>query len=59
MFLIWAVGAALRSVRRTSCGAGIRRMNCDRITSREGHVECLIETRVKGLFGPGFFGHTA
>src|SRR4029077_8797332 len=34
-------------------------MNCDRITSREGHVECLIETRVKGLFKLGFLGHTA
>src|SRR6267378_7150929 len=44
--------------RRTS-GQGVRRMNCDRIACREGHFECLVETRVEGLFGLGFLDHDA
>ena len=38
-------------------GMGVRRANCDRIACREGHVECLVETRVERLFGLGFLGH--
>jgi len=40
-------------------GAGIRRINCDRIACREGHFERLVETRIERLFGLGFLGHAA